>query len=43
MAMLLCPCTHRCQLWAEFWWVGREHQWVFFDDEMGETYAEQVT
>jgi len=44
MATLLCPCTHRCQLWAEFWWVGREYQWVFFDDdETSETYAEQVT
>ena len=44
MATLLCPCTHGCRLWGEFWWVGREHQWVFFDDdETSETYTEQVT
>ena len=44
MAVLLCPCTHGSRIWAEFWWVGREHQWVFFDDdEASETYAEQVT
>ena len=44
MAVLLCPCTHESRLWAEFWWVGRGHQWVFFDDdETSETYAEQVT
>jgi hypothetical protein len=44
MVMLLCPCSQECRLWAEFWWVGRGHQWMFFDDERtSETYAEQVT
>ena len=43
MATLECTCT-RSDLWAEFWWVGREYRWVFFDDdETSETYAEQVT
>src|SRR5215212_8729179 len=31
-------------LWGEFWWVGREYKWVFFDDDnTSETFAEQVT
>ena len=31
-------------LWGEFWWVGREYKWVFFDDDnTSETYTEQVT
>jgi hypothetical protein len=31
-------------LWGEFWWVGREYKWVYFDDdETSETYAEQIT
>jgi ssDNA-binding Zn-finger/Zn-ribbon topoisomerase 1 len=30
-------------IWAGFWWVGREYQWVFFDDDTSETYAQQVT
>ena len=44
MAALICPCTRRSEFWAEFWWVGQEYRWVFFDDnETSETYAEQVT
>jgi hypothetical protein len=44
MAMLACSCTQGGDIWAEFWWVGREYRWVFFDDdETSETYAEQVT
>jgi hypothetical protein len=44
MARLACPCTQSSDLWAEFWWVGREYRWVFFDDdETSETYSEQVT
>ena len=44
MAVLMCPCPRRSKLWAEFWWVGREYRWIFFDDnETTETYAEQVT
>jgi sarcosine oxidase delta subunit len=43
MMMLLCPCSQECRIWAEFWWVGRGHQWVFFDDQTSETHAEEVT
>jgi hypothetical protein len=44
MAGLMCPCPRRSKLWAEFWWVGREYRWIFFDDnETSETFAEQVT
>jgi hypothetical protein len=44
MAVLMCPCPRRSKLWAEFWWVGREYRWIFFDDnETSETYSEQVT
>ena len=43
MAVLRCPCGKDHTLWGEFWWVGEEHRWVFFDDdEASETYAEQV-
>ena len=34
---------HAGNLRGEFWWVGREYKWVFFDDETSETYTEQVT
>ena len=44
MVALVCPCRRGSDLWAEFWWVGREYKWIFFDDdEASETYAEQVT
>lgn len=44
MVVVVCPCAKGSDLWAEFWWVGRGHQWVFFDDDdTSETYAEQVT
>ena len=44
MASLACPCARGGNLWGEFWWVGREYKWVFFDDDnTSETYAEQVT
>lgn len=44
MAALVCPCPRRNSIWAEFWWVDRQHRWIFFDDdEASETYAEQIT
>jgi hypothetical protein len=44
MARLVCPCAQGGDLWGEFWWVGREYKWVFFDDDNdSETFAEQVT
>ena len=44
MASLVCPCARGGDLWGEFWWVGREYKWVFFDDNnTSETYSEQVT
>jgi hypothetical protein len=44
MASLACPCARGGNLWGEFWWVGREYKWVFFDDDTtSETYSEQVT
>jgi hypothetical protein len=43
MVALRCPCQQGSEVWAEFWWTGAEHRWVFFDDdERSETYAEQV-
>jgi hypothetical protein len=43
MALLRCPCGQDHDLWAEFWWVGGQYRWVFFDDnEASETYSEQV-
>lgn len=43
MVVLRCLCGQNHALWGEFWWVGGEHRWVFFDDdETSETYAEQV-
>ena len=44
MASLVCPCARGGDLWGEFWWVGREYKWVFFDDdETSGTFTEQVT
>jgi hypothetical protein len=44
MASLVCACARGGDLWGEFWWVGREYKWVFFDDNnTSETYTEQVT
>ena len=44
MAKLRCSCQQGPVLWGEFWWVGGEHRWVFFDDEKtSETYAEHIT
>jgi len=44
MATLVRPCARGGDLWGEFWWVGREYKWVFFDDdESSETHTEQVT
>jgi hypothetical protein len=37
MATLVCPCM-RGDIWAEFWWVGREYQWVFFDEDNTRSY-----
>jgi hypothetical protein len=43
MVALRCPCQQGPEVWAEFWWTGAEHRWVFFDDdERSETYAEQI-
>jgi hypothetical protein len=33
MASLVCLCARGGDLWGEFWWVGREYKWVFFDDD----------
>ncbi len=44
VAELYCSCEQRHKIWGEFWWVGGEYQWIFFDDSnTSETYAEQVT
>jgi hypothetical protein len=44
MAVLHCPCQQGIAIWGEFWWVGGQYRWVFFDDEKtSETYAEQIT
>ena len=32
MVALRCPCEYEHEVWGEFWWVGGEHDWVFFDD-----------
>lgn len=43
MVLLRCPCGQDRALWGEYWWVGGEHRWVFFDDDQdSETYTEQV-
>jgi hypothetical protein len=33
MATLVCPCARGGDLWGEFWWVGREYKWVYFDND----------
>ena len=44
MAALRCPCQQGAKIWGEYWWIGGEHRWVFFDDEKtSETYAEPIT
>ncbi|MCA1719031.1 MAG: hypothetical protein LC781_20130 [Actinobacteria bacterium] len=48
MAELYCSCEQQHQIWGEFWWVGGKYggkyEWVFFDDDqISETYAEQLT
>jgi hypothetical protein len=44
VAELYCSCEQRHKIWGEFWWVGGEYRWIFFDDSnTSETYAEQVT
>ena len=31
-------------MWGEFWWVEGKYVWRFFDDDqMSETYAQQLT
>jgi hypothetical protein len=43
MATLVCPCARGGDLWGEFWWVGREYKWVFFDDDdTSETFRESA-
>jgi hypothetical protein len=40
---LRCPCQRGPEVWAEFWWTGSEHRWVFFDnDKRSETCTAQV-
>ncbi len=43
MATLHCSkCNHR--FWAEFWWTGKKHSWVFFDDvNASKAHTERVT
>jgi hypothetical protein len=44
MAALRCSCGQGTPIWGEFWWVGGEHRWVFYDDEKtSESYAERIT
>lgn len=44
MAPLRCPCPQGTNIWGEIWWVGREHRWMFYDDEKtSESYTEQIT
>ena len=44
MGVLYCSCEQKHQMWGEVWWVGGNHEWVFFDDrETSETYTEQLT
>jgi hypothetical protein len=43
MVALRCPCHQGPEVWAELWWTGEEHRWVFFDDDKrSETYAAQI-
>jgi len=42
MVALHCSCEQERQIWGEFWWVGKRHEWVFFDDmDRSETYTER--
>ena len=44
MAALYCSCEQQRPLWGEFWWVGGNYEWVFFDEqERSEKYAERLT
>jgi hypothetical protein len=44
VAALYCSCEQKPQIWAEAWWTGEEHNWIFFDDrETSETYTERIT
>ena len=44
MVALRCRCQKKYEIWGELWWVGGEHEWMFFDDvETSETYTEQIT
>ncbi len=45
MAALRCSCAQGMPIWGEVWWVGgREHRWVFFDDDKtSQTYTERIT
>ena len=44
VAELYCSCEQGQKIWGEFWWVGGEYRWIFFDDSnTSKTYAEQVT
>lgn len=42
LAALHCSCEQKRRIWGEFWWVGKRHEWVFFDDQdRSETYTER--
>ena len=44
MAALYCSCEQHQPIWGEFWCVGGNYEWVFFDDqERSETYTERLT
>ena len=44
MGALYCSCEEQHQIWGEFWWVEGKYVWRFFDDDqMSETYAQQLT
>ena len=44
MGALYCSCKDQPQIWGEFWWVGGNYEWVFFDEqERSEKYTERLT
>ena len=44
MAALYCSCEQQRPIWGEFWCVGGNYEWVFFDEqERSETYTERLT
>jgi hypothetical protein len=44
MAALYCPCEEKYKIWGEFWWMGDERGWWFYDDlPTSVTYTEQLT